>query len=222
MDAGGDGQFGTPSPLNPRLAAAQAGMAQGAARISLHTPRDGSGSGGESSAALSPLGHHAAVRQKQWDSAATATAAAAAAAAAPQQQVQAAAPATSAAPNGGRPVGSPVKRAISLRSSAPVFSGYASVALSQQSEHFAPLVLPRPDRQQQQASALRSSRESSGGSGGSGGVPSSQQQQQPVRSTGSSAQLEREASSRPQQQQPAVAPAADVEEIPATLALEAE
>ena len=139
----GDGQFGTPSPLNPK---------QAAPRISVQA---GDGAPSDSTAALSPLGHHAASRQQQWDSAAAPTP--------QQQQQQQQAPAHS-----GRMTGSPVKRpAMSLRASAPAFSGYASVALSQQAalEPLAPLpgrAAAAPAQQVQQSpSAHRGSKEGS-------------------------------------------------------------
>ncbi|KAL4424202.1 hypothetical protein ABPG75_001503 [Micractinium tetrahymenae] len=221
-----DSQFGTPSPLNPKLA----GMPGGAARISLQTTEGGAP--GDSSAALSPLGQHAASRRPQWDSAAALV---------PPQQQQAAAAAPLAPPAAqlqqqqqsalsrefsaaARLGGSPTKRpAMSLRASAPVFSGYASVALSQQSEPLAPR-LGRPpaagaaaeEVQQQPAGvgALRGSRESAvsgAASSAATGVSdsASQRQQSELRRSGSGPHPEREASSH------AAVPAAPATEVPA-------
>ncbi|KAI3424220.1 hypothetical protein D9Q98_009576 [Chlorella vulgaris] len=192
---------GGPSPNAAALA--QAAVVQRAPRISPPAVDTSAGPAqqGETTAALSPLGHHAVSRQQQWDTAL-----------AQQQQQQqqqheevvpplvlppivrehsAVLPAFS-----GRKTGSPVKRApLSLRASAPAFSGYAAIALSQQGlEPVAALPSARaaaastapptqeqhvqPQQQQQQGSNLRSSIEdssslhelSSGSGSGSGGL----------------------------------------------------
>eukprot|EP00887_Chlorella_sp_A99_P006974 scaffold2.g6974.t1 len=122
--AGDDGEpFNTPSPLNPKLAAAaqaQAGLASGAARISLATSEQQTPGG--DSVAPSPLPRPS---QQRGSSA--------------RWQFEAAPGAGAAA--GFRPP-SPSKRSVaSLRASAPVFSGYAVVAMSQQAE---PATAPRP------------------------------------------------------------------------------
>lgn len=200
-----DSQFGATTVPNLKLA----GVPSGGPRISLQTT-DGVPPPGDSTAALSPLGHHAASRRQPWDSAAPP--------AAPlqqQQQQQPPAPALTREPSTASrgAAGSPVKRpAMSLRASAPAFSGYASVALSQQLE-------PLPPRQARPAAGptgqqvdvpassanLRSSRESGRGSMVSGtgasssataSEVSSKQQQPDLRRSGSGQRLEREASSR--------------------------
>lgn len=203
-----DSQFGTPSPLNPKLA----GMSGGAARISLQTTEGGAA--GEGAAALSPLGQHAASRRPQWDSAA---------APAPLQQQQQQPALSREFSAAARLGGSPTKRsAMSLRASAPVFSGYASVALSQQMEDAKPLV-PRPARpsavgtaapevhpQPAGSSALRGSRDSAiSGTASSAATgasdTSSQLQQSELRRSSSGLQPEEEVVSHAAA--PAAAPA---------------
>lgn len=140
-------QFGTPASLQPKMAAAPAELA-GAARVSLQVDA------GEvdSTVVLSPLGTHAARRQR-WDSAA-----------ATQRCQQGAAPAA-LQPGGRTGAGSPIKRPVMLlRASAPAFSGYASLALSEQQsgQLSPPLGCPGAPAQQQPTSTshLRSSRDS--------------------------------------------------------------
>lgn len=182
---GSEGQFGTPSPLHPKIAAAQAGLAGGAARISVQADAGE----GDSTGALSPLGAHAS-RKEHWDSAAAAQQ--------PQQQQQhrrqqGAAPTAAQLGRGG--AGSPIKRSgMSLRASAPAFSGYASLALSQQLDlSSTPLVRPGlPALQHPTGSGqLRSSRDSGGAAPCSAAAePASQQ----LPRSGSRQQLVREAS----------------------------
>jgi hypothetical protein len=109
--------FSTPSPMHPRMAERAGGV--GAARISTATsqgvtdgdltPMAGAGAG---ELPLSPLGQHMAESRRERDFAPLPSAAA-------------------AAPAGGRQLPrSPNKPRLSVRSSAPVLRGYASVALS--------------------------------------------------------------------------------------------
>lgn len=203
-----DGQFGTPSPLNPKLA----GVPGGAARISLQTTEGGTP--GDGAAALSPLGQHAP-RRPQWDSAA---------APAPSQKQQQQQQPGLSREFSARLGGSPSKRvAMSLRASAPVFSGYASVALSQQLEPLAPRPAPpaaastaaQEARAQPTVSgALRGSVESgasgaaSSAAAGASGA-SSQLHQSELRRSGSGVQREEEVVSQ------AADPAAAETQVPA-------
>lgn len=202
---GSDGQFGTPSPLHPKVAAAQAGLAGGAARISLQADT----TEGDGTVALSPLGAHAATKQ-QWDSAA----------APQQQQPQRRQGAFPAAPQpGGRAYsGSPVKRpAMSLRASAPAFSGYASVALSQQPEQLSPpLVRPPAPQQPMGSGQLRNSRDSGSTALHSTAVAHTASQELPR--SGSQQQLAQEASAAtlsPLEDEPAAELEAPAEEVAA-------
>ena len=140
-------QSGTPASLPPKMAAAPAELA-GAARVSLQVDA----SEVDSTVVLSPLGTHAARRQR-WESAA-----------ATQRCQQGAAPAAPQ-PGGRTGAGSPIKRPVMLlRASAPAFSGYASLALSEQQsgQLSQPLGRPGAPAQQQPTSTShpRSSRDS--------------------------------------------------------------
>lgn len=198
-----DGQFGTLSPLHPKVAAAQVGLAGGAARISLQADT----TEGDGTVALSPLGARAATKQ-QWDSAA-----------APQQQQRRQGAFPAAPQPGGRAYsGSPVKRpAMSLRASAPAFSGYASVALSQQPEQLSPpLVRPPAPQQPMGSGQLRNSRDSGSTALRSTAVANTASQELPR--SGSQQQLAREASAAtlsPLEDEPAAELEAPAEEVAA-------
>lgn len=190
-------------------------MPGGAARISVQTTEGGAP--GDGAAALSPLGQHVAARRPQWDSAA-------ALAPAPPPPHQPALSREFSARLGG----SPAKRiASSLRASAPAFSGYASVALSQQSELLVPR-LARPaaggsaaqEPQPAGAGALRGSRESvvSGAASSAAAGPSdtsSEPEQPELRRSYSNLHSEAEATSL------AAVPAVPATEVPARQAEQA-